>query len=226
MKRILLFLILGLACTVYMTSCENDNAGPGEVPLTEISVNVADDIISENVRYDSVTVTVNVSPVPANATDVNFQWTTKDPTVAFIKPEEELGVRKIIVCKEGETVIAVSSGSVEKEIKVIGRFDIIELDTIKLTVPNLKADTTVDVTVGDIINATAFPEPLNANTRTSDTVALVWSSNNEAVATVEQNGNQYGEITVVGKGEAVITVSCDDYEKVKVKFTVVAKEPE
>jgi uncharacterized protein YjdB len=223
MKKILLFLLLGLAGTLGMTSCENDNdAGPGEVPLTDIRVDRTS--ISENVRYGSVDVAnVRVYPIPANATDVDFKWESQNTAIATAIADD-LGVGRITVLSSGTTVVTVRSGNVSKQIQVEGRIDVTKLEGIVLMVQGYEfgADSTIVADVGAVITAIALPNPVNANTAESDNVTLVWTSSSNAVARVNQNG----EITVVGKGSAVITVSCREYEGISMKFTVVIPEEE
>jgi uncharacterized protein YjdB len=218
MKRILLFLLLGLVCTVYMTSCENDNTGPGEVPLTDIDVDRTS--ISENVRYGAVEVTnVRVKPIPANATDVDFKWESQNTAIATVV-EDGLGVGRVTVLSSGTTVVTVRSGNVSKQIQVTGHIDVTELEGIILTVQGyeLGTDSTVVAHVGETVTALALPNPINANTETANEVTIVWASNNTDVATVDQTG----KITVVGTGAATITVSCGnvEYKDISVKITV------
>jgi uncharacterized protein YjdB len=216
MKRVLLFLLLGLAGTLGMTSCENDNAGPGEVPLTDIWVDRSS--ISENVRYGAVDVTnVRVAPVPANATDVDFKWESQNTAIATAE-EDELGVGRIRVLTAGTTVVTVRSGNVSKQIQIEGRIDVTPLEGITLMVQGYEfgSDSTIVAKLGTVITAIALPNPVNANTPEFDNVTLVWTSSNNAVARV----NQSGDITLAGEGSAVITVSCKEYDKFSVKFTV------
>ncbi|NLY43716.1 MAG: hypothetical protein GX066_07075, partial [Clostridiaceae bacterium] len=55
--------------------------------------------------------------------------------------------------------------------------------------------------IGQILQLTATVEPENATNK-----AVTWSSSNEQVATVDQNG----VVTAVGKGTAIITVTTED----------------
>lgn len=57
----------------------------------------------------------------------------------------------------------------------------------------------------------------------ADTATAVWTSSNEAVATVDQNGN----VTAVGVGTCVITVtSADPSQKATCSITVTAAKEE
>jgi hypothetical protein len=242
MKRVFLFLILGLACTIGMTSCSEEDKEPGNVPLTEITVpeGVWEEdgtAISLDVRYSEAFRNIKFAPVPANATDVNFKLTSADPSVATVL-ETALGAAQITVLKPGSTVVTISSGNVKKEIPVIGRFDVTLVDTIRLEfeiVPESGTDSTLTfvVPVGDVVQVKASPHPQNANTATVDYVIFDWKSNNPNVATIVEDAktttavDKIGTITVVGTGEAWITISCeiekDDEDGKKVKEIKKAK---
>jgi hypothetical protein len=218
MKKVFLFLTIGLACAISMTSCNEYGKDPGDVPLTEIAVDRESARV--NVRHGSVDVNnVNIYPVPANATNVDFKWETQNPSVATVV-EDKPGVGRITVHKAGSTVVTIRSGQiVSKEIKVEGYIEVMELTGIRWSV--LLDDEPVTVSplilpVGLTVNVLALPEPVNANTLTSDGVTLVWESDNEDVATVDQTG----KITVTGTGEAKITVSCVEYEGISTEIVI------
>jgi uncharacterized protein YjdB len=219
MKRVFLFLVLGLACTIGMTACSEEDKEPGNVPLTEINTD-RNDGISVNVRYGSAIANVRYYPVPANATDVNFKLTSADPSVATVL-ETSLGVSQVTVLKPGSTIVTISSGNVTKEIPITGRFDVTLVDTIRLEleiVAESGTDSTMTfvVPVGDVVQVKATPNPQNANTDTDDYVTFDWTSNNPNVATVVEDPettkavDKIGQITVTGTGEARITVSCGE----------------
>jgi hypothetical protein len=115
MKKIFLFLMTGLACTIGMTSCNEEDKETGNVPLTDIMVE--HEYVSEDIRNGATSVNVKVYPVPANATDdVDFKWESQDASVATVA-YEELGVGKISILKDGFTVVTVRSGQESKERK-------------------------------------------------------------------------------------------------------------
>jgi hypothetical protein len=218
MKKVFLFLITGLVCTIGMTSCDNGyGKEPGDVPLTDITSNKVS--ISENVRHGSVAVRVTLDPVPANATDVDFKWETQDANVATAAPGTILGEGYVTVLKAGTTVVTIRSGQVSKNIQVEGYIQVEPLTGIRLTVVDYEfgVDSTLVLPVGDIVTVIALPYPINANTLTSDNVTLVWNSSNENVAKVDPIT---GEVTVTGAGKSVITISCVEYDNISVRFTV------
>jgi uncharacterized protein YjdB len=216
MKNVFLFLMIGLACTISMTSCTEDDKEPGNVPLTGIIVEP--DFVEVDVRNGAVSENVKVYPVPANATDVDFKWETQDPNMATVETDE-LGVGKITVLKNGSTVVTVRSGQVTKEIQVDGYISIIELEGIRWSVivdDEPVTDSPLSLPVGKTVKLIAIPYPVNANTEDSNTVTLGWESSNEDVATIDQDGS----ITVAGAGTATITVSCAEYEDISVEIVI------
>jgi uncharacterized protein YjdB len=216
MKKVFLYFILGLACTIGMTGCGEENKEPGDVPLTGITADRDD--ISLNVRYSSASDNVRYAPVPANATDVRFVVSSKDPSVATVE-ETALGTARVTVLKTGSTAITITSGSVTKEIPVTGRFDITALTEIRLELPDREPEAGTDSTmtfsvpVGEVVEVKATANPRNANTATTDYVVFDWTSNNQTVATVAEDADmteeidKTGKITVTGAGEARITIS-------------------
>jgi uncharacterized protein YjdB len=215
MKRVFLFLILGLACTIGMTSCSEEDKEPGNVPLTAITVDK--EFVKNNVRYNPAVENVRFYPVPANATDVDFKMTSADPSVATVELTA-VGEGRITILKADSTVVTVSSGQVTKEIKVKGHFDVDTLTEIRLELDkeiSVETDSTLTLIlpVGDVIDVKASANPRNANTLDTDYVTFNWKSSNTSVATVAEDAgmakaiDKTGKITVTGKGKAEITIS-------------------
>jgi uncharacterized protein YjdB len=170
-------------------------------------------------------VNVTLNPVPANATDVDFKWESQDPSVAAAAPGANLGGGKITILKVGSTVVTVRSGQVSNEIPVEGYIYVEPLIGIRLTVVDheFEADSIFVLPVGYTATVIALPDPINANTLTSENVTLEWKSDNENVAKPDPANSQ---ITVTGKGKATITISCVEYNKIKVKFVIEGVENE
>lgn len=149
------------------------------IPL--VSINVSEETVTLPVG-DSVTIVP--TPVPANATAVEYTWSSNDETVATV---DQTG--KIKITGVGTAEITVASGSVNKKIAVTG--------TIKsLTVVDENGDESSIVNLGDKLQLSVVIVPDNTGL-TPDS----WSSNNETVATVDATG----EVTVTGLGTASIT---------------------
>jgi uncharacterized protein YjdB len=218
MKRVFLFLALGLICIISVTNCDDNDLNIGEVPLTGITADR--ESISRNVRYTLGYDNVKYYPVPANATNVAFKVESKDPSVATIM-ETALGTAQVTVLKPGSTVVVISSGGVTIEIPVTGVLEVTKLTEVRLELDIEPVDGTDStlifvVPVGGIVQVKASPYPQNANTETADYVTFDWTSDNTNVATVEEDAStttavdKIGAITVVGTGEAKITVKCGD----------------
>ncbi|MDR1583012.1 MAG: Ig-like domain-containing protein [Prevotellaceae bacterium] len=203
MKKVFLFLMIGLVCTISMTSCKDNDKEPGNVPLT--GIRSEPEFINVDVRRDSIVVTVRVYPIPANATDVNFEWDSKNKNVAIIKEGEpgecQVTVIKgnITIDKADSTVVTVRSGQVEKEIKVKGFIEAIPVTGIILNVEDGEIPSRLPV--GETVMITATPIPTFA-----ENVNFHWKSSNEDVATVDQSGN----VSIIDIGIDTITVSSGD----------------
>lgn len=139
---------------------------------------------------------------PNNATDQRIIWTSEDESVSTVDTQGE-----ITAVKEGETYIIAKSVDGGKIIstKVIverkGKVTGVILDTETLTLP-----------IGDSHTLVATVLPLDAVNKN-----VQWSSDNEAVATVDNNGT----VHAVAKGNANITVTTEDGARTAVcKVTV------
>lgn len=149
---------------------------------------------------------------PSDAQNVTVEWTSSKPEVAEI----DKATGKIKAVGEGKTEIKVTA---KQEDVVVT--DVVEITVAKdkEEVPELgKVTIVVDKTVvevGNTIKAKISPE--------IEGVTYTWTSDNEAVATVDKNG----VITAVSPGTAnitVVVVKGDKTEKASVQITVKAKE--
>ncbi len=128
---------------------------------------------------------------PENTTDQRVSWISENESIASVSEDGE-----ITAIKEGETYViatTVDGGRivsckviVERKGKVTG----VNLDIQSLSLP-----------VGDSRTLIATVLPLDAVNKNVD-----WTSDNENVATVDNNGN----VIAVGKGNANITVTTED----------------
>ena len=127
---------------------------------------------------------------PANASNKTLIWESANSGVATVDTNG-----KVVAISQGSTVITVkttdgSNISAQCEIKVVKLVDGIKLNL-----------TTVTLTEGQSLQLEATISPILATNKT-----IVWSSDNEAVATVSQQG----KITAISKGSAVITAKSTD----------------
>ena len=165
-----------------------------------VSFITLDKFIAEVVRGETVTLTATVSPVDADNTAL--AWSSSDETVATVKD----GV--VTTLKAGEAVITATTTD--------GRnLSAACMVTVK---PVLVSFITLDkfiteVVRGETVTLTATVSPVDA-----DNTALVWSSSDEAVATVKD-----GVVTTLKVGEAVITATTTDGSDLSSSCTVVVK---
>ena len=155
------------------------------LPVTGVTLDPTE--LSMKVGDTPKTLTATVSP--DNAGDKTIIWSSSDDTVAKV----ENGVVQAIA--KGTAVITVTTND--------GGFT--ATCNVTVTQPVKKVSltpTTIFMTVGNAPQTlTATVDPDNASNKT-----VTWSSSNDTVATVDQ----YGKVTAVGTGTAVITVITED----------------
>lgn len=134
--------------------------------------------------------TLNATVLPENATNKNVVWTSDNEEVATVSDG------KITALKSGAATITVTTedGGKTAECKVTVEKSVVHVESVSLDRSSL------ELVAGnsETLSATVLPE--NATDK-----AVVWSSSDESVATVED-----GVVTAVGAGEAVITVTTQD----------------
>jgi hypothetical protein len=121
---------------------------------------------------------INVTLTPADADDVTLVWSSSNESVATVNN----GV--VTITGVGTATITVSSGSISKTISVEGT-----IRSLTVTAPE-----GTKIFLGAEFKLTATPDPAGVQ------ISLVWTSDNEAVATVTSTG----EVTVKGNGTANI----------------------
>jgi len=153
------------------------------------------------VKLDRNEVTINkgnltilkASTLPeGNKDKVSYIWTSSDSDIVSV---DEVG--RIVAKGYGDAVITVQiAGSDYKDqckVHVAGQLIGVELD---------RHETALSKGSSTRLVAQALPKD------TVDTINFVWSTNKESVATVDNKGN----VTGVGYGTAIITVTCGDYQ--------------
>ena len=137
----------------------------------------------------------------------NFTWTSANPTVAAVRNGEIVGL------KEGKTRIIVSNGkgaSQSINVTVTGtkstslpKEPSISFGVISTNLKSLKkAQGSVEVNAGETFPLTIETSPWY---HPMTDLRVVWSSSNESVATVDQNGN----VTTLKKGSSIITANIE-----------------
>ncbi len=181
-----------------VTATANDGSGKfdecvvtvheGVVPVTAVEL---DKERLELVEGDEETLTATVTP--DNATDGTVSWSSGNDNVATVDGEGH-----VVATGVGETTITVTANDGS------GKFDecivIVEAAFVPVTAVELNKNT-LELSEGNDETLTANVTPDNATDRT-----VSWSSDNEAVATVDQNGKVFAE----GPGQATVTATAND----------------
>lgn len=155
-------------------------------PMTGLSINQSN--ISLN---KGQTATVSASKVPIDTTDnTNITYSSNNESVATVN---ESGV--ITAVSNGKAIITATCGSFTA--------------TCNVTVENLMVGLKIDKNLVSIdkdqtIQLNVQKDPID----TTNTDPIIWSSSNENVATVDENG----VVTGVGNGRATITATCGEFE--------------
>ena len=144
-----------------------------------------------NVEEGSEGVILTATVLPEDATDKTVTWASSDETVATV---DENGL--VTFVSIGTANITASAGDVVSEPCVVTVTErVVAVEGVSLN------EETMELTVGGepvILIATITPEDAtNKN--------VTWASDNEEVVTVED-----GLVTIVGAGEAVVTVTTED----------------
>ena len=134
--------------------------------------------------------TVEATVSPADATDVKVSYASTDEAVATVDKDGRVQVLQPGECDITTTLMQDGEKVTEKttHVKAFYEVESITLDSNegKLTVGN-----------SHTIKATVAPEEVTAET------TIEWSSSNEKVATVDENG----KVTAIAAGEATITAT-------------------
>lgn len=175
MKQLLTALISVFALVA--VSCKPEEP---EVEVTSITLSSSSlELVEESTH------TLKATVAPSNATDNTLIWSSSDEAVAKV---DQNG--KISAIAPGTATITVISGNVKSatcKVTVVVKVNAV-------TAVNLNKSS-LSLVVGDAEILTASIEPADATYKT-----ITWSSSDEAVATVSQEG----EVTAVDNGTATI----------------------
>ena len=150
--------------------------------------------------------TVEATVSPADATDVKVSYASTDEAVATVDKDG-----RVQVLQPGEydivtTLTQEDKKVVEKKTHIKAYYEV-EGITLDKTEGILTAGNTV------ALNATVLPEEI------ADETTVTWTSSNEKVATVDENG----KVTAIAAGEATITANAGE-KSATYKLTVQAKK--
>ncbi len=181
------FIITGL---IFLGSCNDDTP---VIKVEEITLNETEVTL---VVGNKKVLTPTITPLRASNKGIFFE--SSNPEVATVKGiGAEIEITAIAI---GETVITVTTedGNKTATCKVIVSPRIIPVSSISLNKVELL------ISVGKSENIVATISPDNATNK-----SIIWSSDNESVATVDDKGL----VTAISVGEAIISATSEDGEK-------------
>lgn len=187
----LLALLSGVVLLVTVVACK-----PKPVPVSGITLDKPSLTLTVG---ESATLVATVAP--ATASNPAFSWSSSNPAVATVAD----GVVKAV--SKGSSTVTVTTED--------GGFTatcLVSVDNIHVTGISVSPSDDAMVKIGEELHLSANVTPDNAFDR-----SVVWSSSNNAIATVSDNGLVKG----VSSGTAVITATANDGgQKASVNVTV------
>ena len=150
--------------------------------------------------------TVEATVSPADATDVKVSYASTDEAVATVDKDGKVQILQPGECDIVTTLTQEGKKVVEKKTHIKAFYEV-EGITLDKTEGILTAGNTVT------LNATVLPEEI------ADETIVTWTSSDEKVATVDENG----KVTAIAAGEATITANAGE-KSTTYKLTVKAKK--
>lgn len=150
--------------------------------------------------------TVEATVSPADATNVKVSYASTDEAVATVDKDGKVQILQPGECDIVTTLTKEGKKVVEKKTHIKAFYEV-EGITLDKTEGILTAGNTVT------LNATVLPEEI------VDETIVTWTSSDEKVATVDENG----KVTAIAAGEATITANAGE-KSTTYKLTVQAKK--
>lgn len=150
--------------------------------------------------------TVEATVSPADATNVKVSYASTDEAVATVNKDGKVQILQPGECDIVTTLTQEGKKVVEKKTRIKAFYEV-EGITLDKTEGILTAGNTVT------LNATVLPEEI------ADETIVTWTSSDEKVATVDENG----KVTAIAAGEATITANAGE-KSTTYKLTVQAKK--
>ncbi|MBQ3814176.1 MAG: Ig-like domain-containing protein, partial [Bacteroidales bacterium] len=190
-----------------ITAQAGDKTASCTVTINQLHVSVGSIILNKTslflVEGDSETLVATVQP--DNASNKTVTWSSSDESIATVNEQG-----KVTAVKEGYATITAKAEDKTAECQVTVSKREIPVSSIVLNTNN------VEMIEGESVRLVATVSPANATN-----ASITWSSSNEAVATVDQQGL----VTALKEGAADITAQAGDKTatcKVQVKPLVVS----
>ena len=193
-------------CTVTVTAKEEPEPDP--IPVIGVTLDKTELALIEGETAELV-----ATVTPDDADNKNVTWSSSDESIATV---DQNG--KVTAIKEGTAIITVTTEDGGKTatctVTVTAKEepdpDPIPVDDVTLNVDSMELE---EGETGQLI-ATVTPDD-------ADNKNVIWSSSDESIATVDQNG----KVTAIKEGTAIITVTTEDGGKTDTcTVTVTAKE--
>jgi uncharacterized protein YjdB len=173
-----------------------------EMVATVLATSIELDVTNTKIT-EGETVQLTVTVLPEEATDKGVAWSSDDETVATVD--------------QNGLVVAVGAGTATITTTTTDGSNLSASCTVTVE-PNVVIATSIelnqlsaDVTEGETLQLTATVLPEEATDK-----SVAWSSSDEAVATVDQNGL----VTAVGAGTATVTATTMDGSNLSASCTV------
>ena len=173
-----------------------------KVTAKDITVPDSLDVKLNDGNETSIEATVS----PADATDVEVKYASTDEAVATVDKDGKVQILQPGECDIVTTLTQEGKKVVEKKTHIKAFYEV-EGITLDKTEGILTAGNTVT------LNAAVLPEEV------ADETTVTWTSSDEKVATVDENG----KITAIAAGEATITAAAGE-KSTTYKLTVQAKK--
>ena len=190
--------------TASVTDSEMSAVCKVTVKVTAKDITVPDslDVKLNDGNETSIEATVS----PADATDVEVKYASTDEAVATVDKDGKVQILQPGECDIVTTLTQEGKKVVEKKTHIKAFYEV-EGITLDKTEGILTAGNTVT------LNATVLPEEI------ADETIVTWTSSDEKVATVDENG----KVTAIAAGEATITANAGE-KSTTYKLTVQAKK--
>ena len=161
-----------------------------------VKVTAKDITVSDNLDVklnDGNEASIEATVSPADATDVEVKYASTDEAVAAVDKDGKVQILQPGECDIVTTLTQEGKKVVEKKTHIKAFYEV-EGITLDKTEGILTAGNTVT------LNATVLPEEI------ADETIVTWTSSDEKVATVDENG----KVTAIAAGEATITATAGE----------------
>ena len=198
MKRT--FWALALVMCMIHTGCQKE---PAKIAVEAVMISTYSISLTEGGSS-----TVSATVFPTNATNKEVFWTTSDPSVATV----ESGLVNAVSAGKATITVTTEDGGKKATCEVTVKAKVIDVTGVSLDMPTLTLEK------GSTGTLTATIAPSDATNK-----SVIWSSDNEAVATVSEEG----VVSALSAGKTIVTVTTVDQGRTATcKVTVTPAIPE